>query len=551
MTAESNSPSSSRGSITASFIILIVLPLLAHFRYSWMGFNPTDDGFILSFSRRIIEGQIPHLDFISIRPVGSPLLHIPFVLFGGDYTFWISRLFVWFEFAAVAAIWTSLLAAFRGKSFDFIERVSFALIIFGISVADFPIMAWHTIDGLLFSSLGIYLTLKQERWRKLIGYSLIGIACLCKQNFVVVGIATLILFEDWRSWESWIAFVLPAAAYFGILALYSALPDALTQLTSQADLLSVGILSYFSKYGFIPGIVYGYVAFRLIDKKNITVKFPVKYASLIGSVAIFLIPLAFNLAACLGKSKEQSSFALFGMALGTTIYLISQKLKTGASLSRIPLTIIILAWSVSLSVGYNSPALACGILMALILCLFQNFTRSEIGQKIIYWLIPLLAILTIVCFDYVRHENVYRDRPAAELTMALDGTLPGGNKIKTNPRTHEFLTDLKRAIDQTNGVRYAIIPDCAGYWVKSTQSNPLPIDWAQGTELNSPALLERVHDAIENNRDSIFILAQKVMASRLNEEFIPQLENKYYSVVKYIHSHLNKVGETELFEIYR
>lgn len=551
MTDESNSSSGLLGSVATSLIILIILPILAHFRYSWIGFNPTDDGFILAYSRRIIEGQIPHLDFISIRPVGSPLLHIPFVLFGGQYTYWISRFFVWFEFAAIAAIWTSLLGSFGKKSFDFIERVSVALIIFGISVANFPIMAWHTIDGLLFSSLGIFLCLRKEKWRKFFGYFLIGIACLCKQNFVVVGIATLILFEDWRDWKLWIAFILPGAVYFGVLAFYSALSDSFAQLTTQADFLSVGILSYLSKYGFIPGIVYGYVSFRLIDKKNITDRFPVKYASLIGSLAILMILLAINFIACLGRTVGQSSFALFGTALGTTIYFISQKKKTGVFLIRIPLIIMILAWSVSLSVGYNSPALTSGILMALIFCMFQSLHRSETEQKIVYWLTPILAVLTIICFDYVRHENVYRDRRASELTLPLDGALPGGYKIKTNPRTHEFLTDLKRAIDQTNGARYAIIPDCAGYWVKSEQSNPLPIDWAQGTELNSPALLKRVTDAIEYQRDSIFILTQKVLASRLSEEFFPQMENKYYGVVKYVHSNLNKVGETKLFEIYR
>ena len=39
------------------------------------GFNPSDDGVILAQSYRLLQGQIPHLDFISIRPVGSAVLH--------------------------------------------------------------------------------------------------------------------------------------------------------------------------------------------------------------------------------------------------------------------------------------------------------------------------------------------------------------------------------------------------------------------------------------------------------------------------------------------
>src|SRR2546423_7312479 len=81
--------------IGVSFLILI--PLLAHWLFSWMGFTPTDDGFTLAYSRRLLAGQVPDRDFIIIRPFLSPLIHVPFVFFGGAYTFWLSRLFVWFE----------------------------------------------------------------------------------------------------------------------------------------------------------------------------------------------------------------------------------------------------------------------------------------------------------------------------------------------------------------------------------------------------------------------------------------------------------------------
>src|ERR1051326_4030664 len=66
---------------------LILTPLIAHLLFSWMGFTPTDEGFTLALSRRIIDGQVPHRDFILGAPFFSPLLHVPFVLFGGDYTF--------------------------------------------------------------------------------------------------------------------------------------------------------------------------------------------------------------------------------------------------------------------------------------------------------------------------------------------------------------------------------------------------------------------------------------------------------------------------------
>ena len=40
-----------------SFLILV--PLLSHLLFSWMGFTPTDEGFTLANSRRILDGQAP------------------------------------------------------------------------------------------------------------------------------------------------------------------------------------------------------------------------------------------------------------------------------------------------------------------------------------------------------------------------------------------------------------------------------------------------------------------------------------------------------------
>ncbi len=87
------------------FACLLLAPAICHLSFSWMGYNPTDDGFVLAQSRRILDGQIPHRDFISVRPVASALLHAPSVLLGGDRTYWWSRGFVWVEFSCIAWAW--------------------------------------------------------------------------------------------------------------------------------------------------------------------------------------------------------------------------------------------------------------------------------------------------------------------------------------------------------------------------------------------------------------------------------------------------------------
>ncbi len=72
--------------VSVSVASPLIVPTLAHLLFSWMGFSPIDDGFTLAYGRRILEAEVPHRDFI-IRPFISPLIHVPCVLFGGDYTY--------------------------------------------------------------------------------------------------------------------------------------------------------------------------------------------------------------------------------------------------------------------------------------------------------------------------------------------------------------------------------------------------------------------------------------------------------------------------------
>jgi len=522
-----------------------------------MGFNPTDDGFILAYSRRIIEGQIPHLDFITIRPAGSAFLHVPFVLWGGDYTYWISRLFVWFQFGVISWVWMNLTTnlirpagedqASPLRSF-WIKRLLFGLIIFCFTVAYFPIMAWHTIDGMFLASLGLWLISGERQARKIGGYFLLGLSYLCKQNFIVIAVAPIILFGDWRKIKYWISLAVPGIIYFIYLLFEGALREAVVQMTAQSDLLSIGFVVYAISGGFLIGLPIGFLSGYYLTRPEIKGS-SIHKISLAVIVTLILCTAAVTLA--LGHLIEAPSFAIFGFTVGAVAGFLKAGNKEGKRLIRLSIIIIIFTWAISLSVGYNSPALGVGIMAALLL-VYAEFGLRQIRQA--RWMIIMTAIVcigSIIGFDIARHEHIYRDRPAKELTQLLDGVLPGGHKIKTNPRTHEFLTDLGRAIQETKGEKYAIIPDCAGYWVKAKQVNPLPIDWAQGTELCTPELLQRVTDAIEKQRDSTYVLVQNVLAWRLREEYIPQLENKYYGVVKYVHTHLNKVGETRLFEIYK
>ena len=131
--------------------------------FSQLGYNPTDHGFTLADSRRILDEQIPHLDFIIIRPFLSPLLHVPIVAFGGEYTFYISRFVVWLQFAIISVLLNRFIIKSVFKSITFSTEFFFTIITFVMAVHTFPIMAWHTIDGLMFSVIGLNLFIKYSK----------------------------------------------------------------------------------------------------------------------------------------------------------------------------------------------------------------------------------------------------------------------------------------------------------------------------------------------------------------------------------------------------
>jgi hypothetical protein len=157
----------------------------------------------------------------------------------------------------------------------------------------------------------------------------------------------------------------------------------------------------------------------------------------------------------------------------------------------------------------------------------------------------------LLSFAVSRPYYIYREQPSNELTEPLDGVLPGGRLIYTNPNTYTFLVDLNNAIDTVSArdKTYAIIPEVAGYWVQSGQTNPLLIDWPWPVELSNQYLTDRVTNDLAAKRGGVVVIVQKVDAFDLADGFI-LLDEDHYPVVKYVREHFRKTNETEFFELY-
>jgi hypothetical protein len=531
-------------------LFLVLAPLAAHAVFSWIGFNPTDDGFVLAYGRRLLDGQVPHRDFIAIRPVGAALLHLPELLLGGEHVLAASRLVWWCELAFVAWIWVGLVGRALAVELGVVERAALRVLALVLAAHVAPPRAWHTVDGLAVASAGIALAWDARTRRKVAGYAIIGAAALCKQNFLVLAPIALVVRGDWRRPGCWLAAMAPAAFYAGVVGALGGGPDLAAQLGAQHGLVAAGIGPYVSTRVAV-GLVLGALAGRLPRRTTDGRPRARAFAGLVAPLVVATAPVGLLIAAATASYAHYArvpAFVLFGLALGRTAALLAAGDRAAA---RIALLAVAVAWTSAISVGYPSPAYASGLLAALLLVLDRPVEARARG----YARAGLVVLAGLACIGSgaARTRVVYRDRPAAELTRPLGDVLRGGAGIYTNDRTADFLADLNRAVmlAETRGRPYAILPDVPVHWVTARRPNPLPIDWPQSIELATPALAARVDDAIDRFRGTGVFLVQKVRADALATLALPfAADDPRYPVVGRVRDMLTKTGETTYFDVY-
>jgi hypothetical protein len=366
------------------------------------------------------------------------------------------------------------------------------------------------------------------------------------------------IFGDWRDIEYWGAIAFPGMVYVVFLSVSGAMLDAILQLGSQSSsVLSVGIEAYVANWMFLLGVLVGCVLMRLsfgCPTTGRTLMITQNHQKRLTMVLMFSIPTFGAIVSLWMGVLHRTSFGLFGTVLGFALCLALKNRGKPNKQERLitALLVLITAWSVSISIGFNTPVLASGLLVAWPIA--YTYASFPIAEKAVRYLSMLaVAAMVVLAFSVARRTMIYREQSALHLIHPIDNLLPGGNLIKTNSNTYEFLRDLKNAVGLVDkyGFNYAIIPDNAGYWVKSSQPNPLPIDWVRGTELNNQLLVERVTTSLDTQRGQLVVITQKVGASRLAEGFFPLPDSNRYPVVQYVRAHFSKFGETEFFDLYR
>lgn len=542
----------------ACFALLVigVVPTVLHLLFSRYGFSPTDDGFVLAAARRVVDGQLPHRDFIWVRPALSAWLHAPEILLGGGaYTYWLSRWFVCLQFGAIAWAWVRTAEQLQQQVLPFAERFGLALLALLLSLHTFPLMAWASLDAMLLASLGICAVASRRPGWMGVGYAVLGAALLCRQNFGLVPLATLLLFGDWRRLRYVVAAGAAGAIYVGAMAIEGAFFTMLHQVTAVGSVRERGFAAYLLNPRVPMGVLGGLFALELLSVDSRPGSRWLWRAA--GAAAALLMLLAMTVALRPGRNYVfGASFLLFGFALGALLSLWRRRQPRDAPLLRLGALVLTVSWSVGLSIGWTSPALASGALAVFLWCLCRARLEPLLAARPAWvrWRSAAIAALTagaVINGYAARTDAIYREPVLARIDAPLDDVLPGAALLETNRRTHAFLSDLERAVGavEATGKRYAIVPDVAGWWASAAQPNPLAVDWAYPMETPSPALQAQLADSLDAQRGALIALVQKVSAELVHERFAP-LDDSHSTLLAHVRTSWTKTGETRYFDLY-
>ncbi|WTW94343.1 hypothetical protein OG216_13515 [Streptomycetaceae bacterium NBC_01309] len=486
------------------------------------GFAPMDQGFTQALTWRILDGQVPHADFFSPRPAGSAVFHIVDFVIPGPLMLvqaWVATL----QFV-VSAIALTVLVTGR-------PWTRFGPLLAGLTAAAAMInlhmwaaMTWHTTDGIFFASLGWCLLdrgLRRDsaalrRW----GLFLAGYAVICKQSFApVLLVALAMLFfhprRRGRLTPRRVAGDLAAlgGAGFGYVV-WVVLGGGTAELPNQ--LLGADSIWGERVLTMMPEMLRG-----APDEKRWLVLFAAALAAIVaarllarrpGDGAVRRVASWADPAACLVATgaivaeliQAKLAFAevtysciLWWMLVGAVVVdaVVRRRVLTGA------LPVLALGWMVSLSYGYDVPALVGGsIALTTMVVLWRGAATpvplvvaaaSPARRATALRAFALAAAGAIVVgagavklLD-VRDRYGYIDGGRPFLTQDMGTVSPEMRGIRTSPGDRRYMTQVRDCVKARPAKWVAVLPDTSVAYPVFKLNNPFPMDWLYYMEVTN------------------------------------------------------------------
>ena len=397
--------------------ICVVLPIAYFLAYGFYGFTDTDQGFIHGLSWRILQGEVPYKDFIYVRPPLSLYLHSIPLLF--PFPVLLERLLFYLGCGLTVYTTTRSLQAYFNFQPIGISPAVFSAISLVFVIHNFAPMPWHTLDGLIFASLGVFLIVKaQINW----GYAYLGLmsfvlAAMCKQSFYPLLIAGPALVWMLKGKQ----FFIRATAMWGLtlIALATLLwvnvPEWVQLFLSQTqgalsaqDFLQVGVFQYGKALVLILAVVL--ITWRIQQDFLLPGNWKYLPSAIYGAVFFGLLGLHVY------KSLTAKVYIGPSFGFGQVFFLLGlgvmlKRLWINTQAYGLVVFLLLIAWCGALSWGYATPMLFFTPVIFSFLYMLYDSMNFRVPRYFYAGVTFVLLWIFAMLYQYP-----YREAPRREIT---------------------------------------------------------------------------------------------------------------------------------------
>lgn len=515
-------------------------PLLYALIYAPYGFESYDTGFILGLSWQFITGSIPYSDIIYVRPPASYIFHSIFFLIDNNYTIIINRVFVYFEVAIYSYLAILMLAKkFKIENPFYISFITSLSFIF--SMHTFPPMAWHTIDGIFFCVLGLFFIFNYSKhFHIVIGGIFLILGALSKQPFILVTLTSLLLIIYQKEFKRLIFCLVGIMLMIFIFILYLKFNNSLYAFvnlvsgqTNFSDLIDFGILRFVIELEEIKFVLVPPALLAIFLSGSKFKDYCLHYFYI-----LILWILTFSTYAYLRNDDFTKDIYFFGdsLFLLTLIIVLLKMYKYNSEKYFVVLLLLILAWTSSVSWGYNTVVLfSAPMIFLLSLPILKVLDNSY--HKILTFGIIIFGFITF----YIGYQNpykLYEKSKRKEIVYSMDKIYPKLIYIYGDKKTYLEYQELKLLITKYKS-NFTVLPGSTLIHFLSDTKNPIGIDWVLNAEVNNQE--EKILNILERKDIAVFVLKTRTISiGKFNSDLTESIVENW-----------QKVEEGKFYDVYR
>ena len=541
-----------RSSASFGWAFLAFVGVLYWFTLGRLGWNHSDDGFLIGQSWRVLQGELPFKDVLMMRPLGSVYWHALWMRWvPHDLVFFTGRGMYALELAVAngLAIWVLMRDDLAPRWLS--QRWwLWASVAFLCSATMLSPMPWHTVDGLFFGAIGAAFAFDAKGRSSFLSGVLAGVFCalsmLCKQSFYPWPLVLMACL--W--WSGQRLRLLPmvvglllvgfaVGAWMAHHGVFLAFLDQTSSSTTLGDAGRSGVFPYMKALWAMAVPVGLAIAFGFWASTRWSMAWSGAHALAWGLAGVFLVLVGLWIKQPFLHGAFLNAWFEHALWLGASVWVVLCALK-GTRQPRLA-AMLGLAWLSSVSWGFMSPGLlfAPGLAgTAFWVCSWWPMAPwPKWGRAVSFvalWLVALMGVARSMALEGWP-VHAFCDLGRSDRSFSWVWTLQEHCNLVSNAK------DVVQSLDSPRVVFLPVFT--SAHWAFGLK-NPLPTDYPVRTEVG------RFEKAVDGAWDGVdYVLVEKHMeplfarakpGSRFEVPWISKVEQA-----------MPLVKETPAFRVYR